>query len=194
MRRNLSITKIFASATIALMVFAACQGEVAHIGKAIDDKDTLPTMTSLAVSTLISDSGKIKYRIITEEWDIYMETTPPRWTFFKGLFIEQFDEKYHAEAFIQADSAWCYNQSLWELRGRVFIKNRQGVTFRTEELFWDMNRHEIWSNKYMRIVSPERQLEGTEFRSDERMTHYFVRNSKGAFPVEDTQPTDSIPK
>ena len=76
-------------------------------------------MVSYGVNTLISDSGVIKYRIVTERWDVNQVRQPSRWTFIKGLFLEQFDEKFHVEAYIQADTAWYYDKmKLWELRGR----------------------------------------------------------------------------
>ncbi len=37
----------------------------------------------------------------------------------------------------------------------------------------------------MTIITPERTLEGTEFRSNEQMTRYSVANSKGDFPMSD---------
>ena len=43
----------------------------------------------------------------------------------------------------------------------------------------------MWSYQYIRIVTPERELEGTEFHSNEQMTKYFVSNSIGAFPVSE---------
>lgn len=105
----------------------------------------------------------------------------------KGLFMERFDEHFHIDLFVQADTAYLHEQRLWELRGRVVIRNMKNEVFRTEELFWDMNMHEMWSHQHMHITTPERELEGTEFRSNEQMTRYSVSNSVGAFPVEDTQ-------
>jgi hypothetical protein len=51
-------------------------------------------MTSYGVNTLISDSGVIKYKIVTERWDVNTIKQPSRWTFEKGVFFEQFDEKF----------------------------------------------------------------------------------------------------
>ena len=45
-------------------------------------------------------------------------------------------------------------------------------------------RHELYSNKFSKVVTPERTLQGTYFRSDERMTKYTVSNSKGSFMKE----------
>lgn len=168
--------------------FAACSETVSHTAPAVRDRDSASMMTSYGVNTLISDSGVIKYRIVTERWDVNTIKNPPRWTFEKGIFMEQFDEKFHIEGYIQADSAWYYDQQkLWELRGRVYIRNVNGLIFRSEELFWDGIRHEFYSHKFSRVVTPERTLEGTYFRSDEHMTHYEVSNSEGSFQAADME-------
>ena len=103
--------------------------------------------------------------------------------------MERFDENFHVDLFVQADTAYLYKQNLWELRGRVRIRNVKNDRFLTEELFWDMETHEMWNHQYMHIITPERELEGTEFRSNEQMTKYSVSNSAGAFPVSDTENT-----
>lgn len=148
-------------------------------------------MTTYGVNTLVSDSGVIKYRIVTERWDVNTIKQPTRWTFERGIFLEQFDEKFHIEGYIFADTAWYYDQKkLWELRGRVRIRNLNGVVFRSEELFWDGINHEFYSYKYSRVVTPERELEGTYFRSDEQMHHYVVTNSTGSFQSSDIDPEE----
>lgn len=143
-------------------------------------------MVSYGVNTLVSDSGVIKYRIVAESWDVNQIKKPTRWTFIKGLFMEQFDEGFNVQAYIQSDTAWYYDQiKLWELRGRVCIRNVNGSVFRGEELFWDGIKHELYSHKYSKLVTPERTLEGTYFRSDENMTNYVVSNSAGSFVKTD---------
>ena len=143
-------------------------------------------MTSYGVNTLISDSGVIKYRIVTERWDVNTVRVPSRWTFEKGVFFEQFDEKFHVQAYIQADTAWYYDQKkLWHLRGRVRIRNINGLIYTSDELFWDGISHELYSNVFSKVVTPERSMEGSYFRSDEQMRHYMVSNSKGSFERED---------
>ena len=108
--------------------------------------------------------------------------------------MEQFDEKFHIQAYIQADTAWYYDQmKLWELRGRVKVRNVNGLRFNSEELFWDGITHEFYSYKFSRVITPERTLEGTYFRSDEYMTHYTVSNSKGSFVRSDMEAGQMAP-
>lgn len=180
---------------LALFV-SACQEAVEHTAPAIRDRDSASVMTSWGVNTLISDSGVIKYRIVTERWDVNSVRHPSRWTFDKGLFLEQFDEKFHIQAYIQCDTAFYYNEMhLWELRSRVKVRTKDGLRFSSEQLFWDESRHELYSYVFSKLITPERTLQGTYFRSDERMTHYVVTNSRGSFQSTDfggsTAGTDS---
>jgi len=178
-----------------LLLMTACQEVQEHTAPAIHDRDSVSMMTSYGVNTLISDSGVIKYRIVTERWDVNTVRQPSRWTFEKGVFFEQFDEKFHVEAYIQADTAWYFDQQkLWHLRGRVRIRNVNGLVYQSEELFWDGRKHELYSNVYSKVTTPERTMEGTYFLSDERMTHYTVSNSKGSFEREDMTGEEEKPK
>ncbi len=175
----------------------ACSQPQEHTAAAVNPEDSVSMMTSYGVNTLISDSGVIKYRIVTERWDVNTVRQPSRWEFMKGVFFEQFDEQFHVQAYIQADTAWYFDQQrLWKLRGRVNLRNIDGLIYTSEELYWDGIRHEFYSNVFSRVVTPERTMEGTYFRSDENMTRYTVSNSEGSFlasDFEDSEPTDTLP-
>ena len=166
----------------------SCSEAQEHIAGAVNPEDSASMMISYGVNTLISDSGVIKYRIVTERWDVNTVRQPSRWEFMKGIFFEQFDEQFHVQAYIQADTAWYFDkQRLWHLRGRVNIRNVNGLIYKSEELYWDGTSHEFYSNVYSRVVTPERTLEGTYFKSDEQMNHYIVSNSKGSFVASDLE-------
>lgn len=171
---------------VGFFLLASCEGQKEHTAPAVHDRDSASMMISYGVNTLISDSGVIKYRIVTERWEVNTVRNPSRWIFEKGLFFEQFDEKFHVQSYIQCDTAYNYDQKkLWELRSRVSILTKDGLRFTSQQLFWDQASHELYSNVPSRLVTPDRTLEGTYFRSDERMTRYFVSNSRGSFEKTD---------
>lgn len=171
---------------IILALTIACEQEKEHTAPAINDRDSVSMMRSYGVNTLISDSGVMKYRIIAEEWEVNVVRNPSRWIFPKGMFMEQFDEQFHIEAYVQCDTAYYYDMNhLWELRGNVRIRTVNGLRFSSNELFWDQTMHEFYSNKFSRVITPERTMEGTYFRSDENMQKYYVSNSKGSFEKAD---------
>lgn len=165
-----------------IMLFLSCKEEKEHTAAEINPRDSVSMMTSYGVNTLISDSGVMKYRVIAEKWEVNTVRNPSRWIFVDGLFLEQYDDKFHTAAYIQCDTAYYFDQlRKWELRGRVSVKTADGLRFSSEELFWDQVSHELYSNKFSHLVTPDRELQGSFFRSDERMTHYFVSNTKGSF-------------
>ncbi|MBP5394232.1 MAG: LPS export ABC transporter periplasmic protein LptC [Prevotella sp.] len=173
-----------------LQFFAfGCSNEVEHLAEPLAAKDSLLFMHSTGINTFISDSGVMRYHMVVEEWDIYNGSggEQPTWKFMKGMLMERFDEKFHVDLFVQSDTAYLHRQQLWELRGRVVVRNVNGDVFRTEELFWDLDKHEMWNTQYMHITTPERELEGTEFHSNEQMTRYTVFNSIGSFPARETE-------
>lgn len=180
-------------ATIGIWLFClffvdSCSSRQAkeHTAPAVYDRDSASMMISYGVNTLISDSGVMKYRIVAEEWEVNTVRVPSRWIFNKGLFMEQFDENFHIEAFVQSDTAFYYDANhLWELRGNVRVRTTDGLRFASEELFWDQYNHQFYSHVFSRLVTPERTMQGTYFRSDERMTKYMVTNSKGSFESAD---------
>ncbi len=187
------LSRLFPLAMVALSW--ACSGEKEHTAPAINDRDSVAVMTSYGVNTLISDSGVIKYRIITEEWIVNQNLNPSRWIFNKGVLLVQFDQTLHIQAYIQADSAlYLDRRRLWQLHGNVRIHTKQGIDFASQELFWDQNTHEIWSYKFSRLRTPDRYLQGHYFRSDEQMTHYTVTNTLGSFTRGDvlSSPTDTM--
>lgn len=177
---------IFPLFVLTFLCFLSCGEEREHTAAAIYDRDSVPMMTTYGVNTLISDSGVIKYRIVTERWEINDKKHPSRWIFDKGVLLTQFDQTMHIQSFIQGDTAYYYDQDRrWELHGRVRIHTKQGMDFRSEELYWDEMNHEIWSHRYSHLKTPERELEGNYFRSDEKMTKYIVTNTRGSFEKAD---------
>ena len=111
---------------MAISLLAAlwsCTSDAPPTAAAVRQRDSLPVMTTWGVSKLISDSGVVRYKLIAERWDIYDLTNPPRQEFPHGIFLEQYDDKFNVSLHLTADTAYCYNQTLWKLRGRVFARN-----------------------------------------------------------------------
>ena len=93
MRSNLSVLFISSAFFIAVYALISCSEEHEHMAPAIRDRDSVPVMTTYGVNTLISDSGVIKYRIVTEQWEVNENKKPSRWTFNKGILLTQFNLK-----------------------------------------------------------------------------------------------------
>lgn len=152
------------------------------------DADSVPTMLTRDVSTLISDSGVTRYRITASLWLVFDETKRPMWRFPEGLLLEKFDSVYQTEATVVCDSATYFkNSQIWRLDGNVNILNTAGEKFLTQQLFWDQRMNKIYSDSFIHIERADRTIEGVGFQSNDRMTRYSITNPTGIFPASDFQ-------
>ena len=190
-RTIISIT-VAVWAAVMFLFWPSCGSKKKELGAAIDEKDSLPDMHSTGVTSFVSDSGMIRYKIITEEWLIFNQKNPPYWAFEKGLYLEKFDTLFRVDASIKADTAYYHEpKKIWELRGNVHIQNQQGDKFDTQLLFWDQAKERIYSDKFIKIEQADKILTGYGFESNQQMTEYEIFTPEGVFTVEDTAPADT---
>lgn len=179
-----------------MLVAGACSDEKTDVVHRATDGDSVPTMMTRDVTTLISDSGITRYRITTPLWLVFDEAKEPVWRFPDGLFMEKFDTDYTTDATIVCDSATYFkNKSLWRLDGNVNILNTRGEKFLTQQLFWSQRDRNVYSDSFIHIERNDRVIEGYGFTSNERMTTYTIHKPSGIFPVSDFKgnaTTDSI--
>ena len=191
LHKSISITIAF-GAIVMLLSFSSCGGKKKTVGDAITERDSLPMMKTLGVTTLISDSGVTRYRVKTEEWLMFDRKKPSYWAFEKGVYLEKFDSLFHIDASIKADTAYYYEKKkLWELRSNVHIRSQRGDKFDTDLLFWDEKQERVYSDKFIRIEQEDKIITGYGFESNQQMTEYQIYNNTGIFTVEDTAPADS---
>ena len=201
-KKYLTIMNITAAflAAVMFVLFPSCTGKGKDLAEAVAENDTLPSMTSLGVTTLVSDSGITRYKIVAEEWTIHDKRNPPFWAFEKGVYLEKFDTLFHIDASIKADTAYYYEKKkLWELRGNVLIRSQRGDKFETEQLYWDEKKEKVYSDKYIRIEQDDKAITGYGFESNQALTEYEIKNTTGVFTIEDKAPAprpvpaDSLP-
>ena len=82
LHKSISITIAF-GAIVMLLSFSSCGGKKKTVGDAITERDSLPMMKTLGVTTLISDSGVTRYRVKTEEWLMFDRKKPSYWALKK---------------------------------------------------------------------------------------------------------------
>lgn len=190
------ITTVFV-AVVMLLFFSACSGNKKPMGEAVTNRDSLPALETRDVTTLISDSGVIRYRITTPLWLVFDKLNPSHWSFEEGVYLENFDENNDVMAEIKADTAYYYDKKkLWELRGSVEIQNQQGERFNTELLFWNQDTQKVYSDKFIRIEQIDRIITGQGFESNQQFTVYTIHKPEGIFYVEEDKvaatPADSL--
>lgn len=175
-----------AAIAIVVPLFVTSCNDAQNSGIVIDNRDSLAVMSTYGVSTVISDSGRISYRIDTDEWLVYDKRKPPYWAFEKGVYLEKYDREMNVEATIKCDTAYYYsNMKLWKLIGNVDIRNPKDERFYTELMYWDQENEKIYSNAYIKIEQRDQTTEGVGFSSNQSMTRWEIKNTKGIYAVKD---------
>jgi LPS export ABC transporter protein LptC len=137
----------------------------------------------------------VRYKIVTDEWQVFDRLDPSRWAFEQGIYLEKFNNDLSVEAVIVADTAYYYDkQELWELRGNVHIENEQDEQFDTQLLFWNQKTKRVYSDLYIRIRQQKRIITGIGFTSNQDFTNYTIRQTQGIFPVKEEafEPSDTL--
>lgn len=170
---------------LCMILAASCGEERKSYVSNVGDGNATPTMTTLDVSTFISDSGYTRYHITSPVWQMFEEAKEPFWRFPRGLDLEQYDLAMRPEANIRSDSATYFSRRrIWRLDGHVVMVNVSGDSFLTNQLFWDQQQRKVYSDSFIHIVRSDRVIEGYGFTSNENMTAYNVNRPTGIIPVE----------
>ncbi len=185
----LKILKNVATAILVVVVLfgaAACSKEEAPKLEAVKDRKKLPGLAATKITTVISDSGITRYRIYTDQWDVFDRAAEPYWNFPKGLHFERFDKRLNIDANFHSKTAKYYEyKKLWEFRGNVKAVNIKGEMFETDLLYWDQTQERIYSDKFIRVTQATRVITAYGFESDQSLTRYNFRNVEGIFALDE---------
>lgn len=174
------------AAAVVVLLFVTSCNDAQSVSISIEQRDSLAMMSTYGVSTVISDSGRISYRIETDEWLIFDKRNPPYWAFEKGVYLEKYDRDMNVEATIKCDTAYYYSGiKLWKLAGNVDIRNLKEERFYTDLMYWDQDKAEIYSDAYIKIEQKDQVTEGVGFSSNQNMTHWEIKNTKGIYAIKD---------
>ena len=179
-------TTIAAMAIVVLFLLLSCTNEKKHVESNIEEPDSIAYLSTYGVTTLISDSGRISYKIEAEEWHIYEKRNPKYWAFEKGAYLEKYDDSLHVEATIKSDTAYFFSdKKLWKLIGNVDIKNQKGEKFFTDLLYWSQEDGSIYSDKYIKIEQQDQITTGIGFRSNQELKDWEILSTEGIYIIED---------
>ena len=169
-----------------LFLLSACGRKKNPVTDAITNRDSVPVMTTRDVSTYISDSGVVRYKIIADEWRVYDRLDPSRWTFEEGIYLEKFNNDLSIEATIVADTAYYYDKiGLWQLYGNVRIHTIKNEKIFTDKLFWSSETERIYSDSHIRIEQQDQITEGIGFTANQNLTVWEILNTTGVYPIEE---------
>lgn len=172
--------------------FVSCGGEKKEFID-LDTRGKIYLMKITDFSTLVSDSGIVKYKADAAVFYIYDEGPEPYWYFPEKIHLEQYDSLFRVTSSIDADTAYYYTKkNLWKVIGNVVVESMSKERFETSELFWDRQKGEIYSDKFIKITQGDFVNTGVGFTSNQSLTQYRIYQSGAEIPINDSMTDTTI--
>ena len=168
---------------VAVIWLSSCENNLNTV-TLITSKDKTPIEVEINASIFYNDSAKTKFHLTAPRIEDY-GGSDPYIVYPKGLSIDAYDDSAHVNGHLDANYAIDHqNSKLVEADNNVRVVNRKGEKLNTEQLFWDQNKHKIYSNKYVTIQTAKQIIYGDGLVSNEEFTQYKITNIRGTIQLD----------
>lgn len=173
---------------LAVVVLTSCKPNSSEEIQAIANKQDLPSLIVTNLESLVTDSGSVKYKLITPKLIQYDKKEEPYVDFPDGLHFLSFSADKEVTAQIKCNNARYHSQKeLWELNNNVEAINEKGDVLNTEQLFWDAKKHQIYSEKFVKITTQSQIITGYGLEANEDLSWYEIKKPSGEIEIEEPE-------
>lgn len=168
---------------------AACKNDPKEIEDLINRHNTEDKAENVQI--IYSEQGRVKMRMFATEFIRNEVAKPPYTEMKKGMRIEFFNDSLEIESTLDAKYGRYYEEKGNVLiRDSVVVVNEKGDTLRTEELIWGQKARKIYTEKFVRINTPDQVMYGDGLEANEDFSWYRIKNPKGVVKVNKEEVPD----
>jgi LPS export ABC transporter protein LptC len=172
--------KIFA--TLLLLILLSCSDSKKEVKTlfSIDSLKDSPSQISYDFSVYFMDSSLVKAYLKADRARIYDKRKITKLD--SNVSVDFYSrETGKIVSNLKADSVDINDatKDMVAMGNVVVISDSTHTVVRTSLLKWDNDTRKLTSDKYVKIVSPEQEIEGIGFESDETLKNYTIYKVKG---------------
>lgn len=150
-------------------------------------KDTLPVEQALDVTMYYSDSGHIEACLtapVTKRYENKDQKGILKLT--DGLKVIFYDSLGREETVLTARYGERFDElQRIEIKYDVVIITADSEKMYTDHLIWDEKANRVYSNVFIKIITPDKIIWGDGFESDESFDQYRILRPKGEIEIKD---------
>ena len=170
---------------VAINSFFACGPKDENLAKATALSVDLPVEVGSNVSISYTDSGFLKAKLFAPQLERYATDSKNQTEMRDGITAYFYSNDGKINSYIKSKYAIRdERERTITARKDVNVINNKGDTLRTEELIWDEKTDRIYSDKFVRITSPDRIIMGTGIESNTSFTNFKVLNISGIISLK----------
>lgn len=176
-----------ATASAVAVVLFSCKSKLKE-AEALDLSKT-PIQVVDSMYMIQSKNGEISMRVFANEMDRYDNDSLSYETFPMGLNVYAYTDGGVLESTIRSDDARHEKdkktgKEVWMAFGNVVVRNLvKDQTMESDTMYWDRTKHEIYTDCYIRLYSPDGFMQGFGMRSDERARNAIILRPFNSYGV-----------
>ncbi len=181
---DIGMIKPFGTWLLLLAMVACGADEVDKIKVSASHKD-LPVEVGSNITINYTDSGYLKAKVFAPMLERYANENRMETEMRQGITAYFYDNRGKVTSYIKSKYA-IRNERDRTLTARndVNVVNNKGDTLRTEELVWDEKTDRIYSDKFVKITSPDRIILGSGLESNTEFSRFRVLNITGVISLK----------
>lgn len=178
MRSLLRYSKVRAALLISCFFVLSCENDINVVNDLM--KKQTGVEEALDVTSFMSQEGKVKARL-RSPYMLRYQSDSPYVEFPKTLHVDFFNDSTKIESTVDALYArYREYESKVLLRDSVVVINlEKGDTLRTNELWWDQNDQQFYTDKPVRIYQKDKTIFGTGLRAAQDFSSYDIFHITG---------------
>lgn len=171
---------------LAIGMFSGCKNDISEVD-ALTKMDNLPIEVRKGVKLYYSQNARVSVLLEAETMERYVGES--EYTVMPdGVYLETYDSLMIVTSSLKADyGLQLPDENLMEAKGNVRVQNEKGEVLTTEQLFWDKARGEIYTDKYVKIITATQIIEGDGLVSNEDFSEYKIKKIRGIISLEDNE-------
>jgi LPS export ABC transporter protein LptC len=193
--RTMNLPYSFGMAALLLgcffvMTFTACENKMEEVDKFYKKKTAIEEANK--VESYLSQGGKVKAKL-TSPYMLRYQADSPYIEFPRTMHVDFYDDSTKVESTVDSRYAK-YVEFAHKilLRDSVVVMSfKNGDTLRTQELWWDQDRQEFYTDKPATILQRDKTIYAKNgLKAAQNLTSYTFYNSSGPISV----PENGIPQ
>lgn len=176
---------MYLPAVLTALLLSACENDINKV-KAIAAADaTKPIQRTTGVTMTISDNAVVKAQLISPLLIEYATKKDPYRVMPNGVKVVLYNDSLKTDGNIIADTGYYYeDKGLVVFKKNVVATKKDGSTYKSEELIWDVNKKQYYSNQKVVITKPNGDvMNASSFVSDDKLLHPVFQNSTGVIQM-----------
>ena len=148
-----------------------------------EEKYTGPLIENIDVTTIYSDSAKVLVKLMAP---IQQDFESGDAVFPKGFFVEFYEDGKITSTLKANYGEMKRNENLYMARGNVVMNNiAKKESLETEQLFWNQSRDRIYTDKFVKITTPERVIMGQGLETNQHFFPYSFHKVTGTLELQE---------